>query len=92
MKKPAPITSSDMQSWVKELAQLSDDAVETNGFLTVKEIMEKTGLSSDKVRTNLRTAHKKGILIPERQLRMSIDGVARYAPCYKIKIQPKGKR
>lgn len=56
---------------------------------TTRELMEKTGRSSEKTKDLIRLAIAEGLMRPSRGRRSSIDGILRTVPVYVLVPQAK---
>ena len=57
---------------------------EDNGYVTVRELIEKTGLSNDTVRARLRLRHELGELEVKLVKRLNIAGIYQAVPGYRL--------
>jgi DNA-binding transcriptional regulator PaaX len=55
------------------------------GALTIRELVERTGLSTDRVRTKLHGLQNAGRLEVCRVLRMTLDERTQLVPAYRLK-------
>ena len=68
------------EEWLAALE--AAEMTSTEGALTVRELMERTGWSASRVRNHLREGITRGWIRPVRRIAEAIDGTNRLVPAY----------
>lgn len=75
---------------VEELLRTQAESMSQSGALTVREIIDITGLSETMVYKQLKILKNAGRLDVRHERREALDGRPRYVPAYILKTQSKG--